>query len=270
VFVRSVEILIQNLNNQEIYTKVNISQEEADAVLKSLGNDNTTNNKNLLRELCFGGDLETYLPNYSGWSNRNKRYKLIFKLLKLLPESLQVTIGCNQETIHPRKSTLYGISEVERSHAYLTLMNKLNESKDLKDEKTHLNNLLDLVRWAHDGDRAVKDYRKSFAPTSWATHSRNLVSDQILDTWIDETNNSEELINKPGGFERSLPEFDEWATSLDECFKRQAALRVSAAGLGGTVCVHSLSSISNEVIQWLKAKEFTVRTVHPGPSYDIL
>jgi len=57
---------------------------------------------------------------------------------------------------------------------------------------------------------------------------------------------------------------------LDEKFQNQAALRVAAAGLGGSICIHSLNSIANEVISWLKNKGCSVRTVHPGPSFDIL
>jgi hypothetical protein len=56
--------------------------------------------------------------------------------------------------------------------------------------------LLNFVRWAHDGDRAVEDYRNDFKSTAWASHSRNLLSDQILDTWI--MNEQEEISNKPG------------------------------------------------------------------------
>jgi hypothetical protein len=47
-------------------------------------------------------------------------------------------------------------------------------------------------------------------------------------------------------------------------------LRVSAAGLGGSVCVHSMSSISSDVISWLKRNGLTSNLVHPGPSYTVL
>jgi len=57
---------------------------------------------------------------------------------------------------------------------------------------------------------------------------------------------------------------------LDEKFQNKAALRVASAGLGGSVCIHSLSSIANEVVSWLKNKGCTVRTVNPGPSFEIL
>jgi hypothetical protein len=277
VFIHSVELIIKSLINEEAYTKVGITKEESIAVLKSFGLDENGNlisgniknknslgsNKSLLRELCFGGDLEKNLSSNSGWQNRHKRYNLVFRLLKLLPESSNVSIGGHDEIVHPRKAALFGISEVERCHGYLALVNKLNETADSK----YLIKLLNFVRWAHDGDRAVQDYRKDFSPTPWATDRRNQVSDAILDWWI--SNEGEEITDKPGGFERSLPEFDEWATSLDETFQKQAALRVAAAGIGGSVCVHSLNSVANDVIQWLKHKGLSVRTIQPGPSFDI-
>ena len=280
VFIYSVETLIKNLSDEDIYTKVGIAKEESAMILKSFGldanggiicNDNKTkkligssgSEKSLLRELCCGGDLEKNLANHSEKQSRHKRYNLIFKLLKLLPESVNVSIGGHDETIHPRKAALFGISEVERCHSYLALMNELNQKTDEK----NLTKLLNLVRWAHDGDRAVQDYRKDFSPTSWAKNERNLVTDEVLDSWI--MNDQEELIDKPGGFERSLPEFDEWATNLDDTFNKQAALRVSAAGIGGTMCVHSLNTIASDVVSWLKNKGFSVRTIHPGPSFNI-
>ena len=277
VFIYSVELIIKSLINEEVYRNVGITKQESIAVLKSFGLDengaliseNSKNksslgsSKSLLRELCFGGNFEKNLSSHSGWLNRYKRYNLIFRLLKLLPESVGVSIAGHDETIHPRKTALYGISEVERCHGYLALVNKLNDTSDSK----YVDKLLNFVRWAHDGDRAVQDYRKDFSPTPWATDKRNLVSDNILDLWI--SNEREEITDKPGGFERSLPEFDEWATSLDEKFHKQAALRVSAAGIGGSMCVHALNSVANDVILWLKNEGFSVRTIHPGPSFDI-
>lgn len=182
-------------------------------------------------------------------------------MLKLLPETENVTIAGNEEIINARKAVLYGISETERCYEYVALMNSLNSSQITTCPPSHL---LNLVRWSHNGDRAVVDYRNDFKQTPWAKDRLNLVSDEILDKWI--ANPREGLTDKSGGFERSLPEFDEWATSIDEKFNKQAALRVSAAGLGGTVCVHSLSSIASDVIAWLKKKGLVARVVRPGPS----
>jgi hypothetical protein len=44
-----------------------------------------------------------------------------------------------------------------------------------------------------------------------------------------------ELTACVGGFERSLPEIDEMADELHRAFEGKAALRVSAAGMGGKV-----------------------------------
>ena len=274
VFVYSIESIIEQLKDENKLKSFGITNDESNAVLKSFGyelNRETNqysiidlNRKPLLRELCSGGELERILPSHSGSTNRHKRYNLIFKLLKFLPESIEVMIGDSKEIIHPRKSALYGISEIERCYGYLEIMNELcNKSSEGK----HLYKLLNLIRWAHDGDRVISDYRKDFQPTDWANNERNLVNDKILDSWI--SNDEEEIFNKPGGFERSLPEFDEWANSLDETFKKQAVLRVSAAGLGGTICVHSLSKVSKDVEIWLKQKGLSVQTINPGPSYEI-
>jgi len=194
VFVRSVEIIIESLTDELKYSKVGITKEEAETVLNALSNEIANNSsKPLLRELCVGGKLEKNFSNYSGWNNRHRRYNLIFKILKLLPESIEVSIGDHTDTIYPRKSTLYGISEIERCHGYLAMMNRLNNQNA---EKKHVMKLLNFVRWAHDGDRAVEDYRNDFKPTAWASDSRNLLSDQILDKWI--MNEHEEISNKPG------------------------------------------------------------------------
>ena len=152
---------------------------------------------------------------------------------------------------------------------YINIMEKLIQSK------LHLNNnldlvdqLLNLVKWAHDGDRAVEDYRNDFKLTGWSLNKRNIVSDEILENWA--KNEKEEIINKPGGFERSLPEIDELVDGLDECFKGKAAMRISAAGVGGMVCVHCSSAILGSVIDWLNKKDVTVRIVRPGPTYEII
>ena len=194
VFVRSVEIIIQSLTDEQKYSAVGITKEEAVAVLKALETESVNNSsKSLLRELCVGGQLEKNFSKYSGWNNRHRRYNLIFKILKLLPESIEVSIGDHTDKIHPRKSALYGISEIERCHGYLAMMNRLNNKNA---EKKHIMKVLNFVRWAHDGDRAVQDYRNNFEPTAWASDSRNLLSDQTLDAWI--MNEEEEISNKPG------------------------------------------------------------------------
>lgn len=76
-----------------------------------------------------------------------------------------------------------------------------------------------------------------------------------------------ELSLKCGGFQRSLPDFDEMADEMTKTFKEKAALRISAAGLGGTVCVHTTIKKLNSVITWLNQKNFiNIRKIdYPGP-----
>ena len=275
VFINSVETIIKSLFDENIYSKANITKKEANDVLNSFGIEIDissydlyaslsskiffNNDKALLRELSSGGYLEKRL----GYQ-KHQRYNLIFRLLKLLPESSVINIEDEYLRIYPRKSTLYGISEIERCYEYISLMNSLN----ISNSNEFVSKILDLVRWAHDGDRAFVDYRNDFKPTNWSNNARSFVSDDTLDNWIE--NENEELVNKSGGFERSLPEFDEWADKLDEVFEKKAALRVSAAGLGGTVCIHSLRSISSDVILWLQKYGLAPKIIHPGPSYNII
>ncbi|KAN0032953.1 hypothetical protein ACTFIV_006895 [Dictyostelium citrinum] len=76
-----------------------------------------------------------------------------------------------------------------------------------------------------------------------------------------------ELSLKCGGFQRSLPDFDEMADEMTKIFKEKAALRISAAGLGGCVCVHTTNKKLNSVISWLNQKNFiNIRKIdYPGP-----
>ncbi len=44
-------------------------------------------------------------------------------------------------------------------------------------------------------------------------------------------------------------------------------MRVSAAGLGGSVCIHTLGSMASDVLSWLESKGLSARVVRPGPSF---
>ncbi|EGC35733.1 hypothetical protein DICPUDRAFT_47540 [Dictyostelium purpureum] len=75
-----------------------------------------------------------------------------------------------------------------------------------------------------------------------------------------------ELSLKMGGFQRSLPDFDDLADELYSTFKEKAALRVAAAGLGGNVCIHVYYKKINSVIDWISKRNFNVRKIDfPGP-----
>ncbi|KAF2076817.1 hypothetical protein CYY_001894 [Polysphondylium violaceum] len=67
-----------------------------------------------------------------------------------------------------------------------------------------------------------------------------------------------ELSLKAGGFQRSLPEFDQLSDDLYKEFNHMAAMRVSAAGLGGSVCIHVTKSVVNDVIEWMSNRNFKI------------
>jgi len=74
-----------------------------------------------------------------------------------------------------------------------------------------------------------------------------------------------ELALKPGGFQRSLPEFDQLSDILYKEFNHMAAMRISAAGLGGSVAVHAHHSVVNSVIAWMSSKNFKICRIEcPG------
>lgn len=241
----------------------------------------------LLRELCLGGALDAeelaggLNHDMMGWSQRHARYNLIFRLLRILPD------GASQPSHlrHLRKAALYGMSEVERGWVYLQTLRMISDAGD--DSVGACERLLDLVRLSHDGDRACTDYRqlavegntssagsaegqskRVFAPSQWASHVRNRHCDKTVQGWIA---SEAELVDCVGSFERSLPEVDEMADLLDKKFDRQAALRISAAGLGGKVCIHVRAGSVQAVVDFLVEEHgWTVRRLHPGSATQIL
>ena len=78
------------------------------------------------------------------------------------------------------------------------------------------------------------------------------------------------------------------ADLLDATFDRRAALRVSAAGLGGrcasfplvlltscshidcSVSVHVCTDIQPQVVQFFEARGWKVRCLHPGPPTELM
>jgi len=189
----------------------------------------------------------------------------VFRALRLIPETHEAQGHCYT----PRKVALYGLSEVERGTVYLDQLQTIASSPAdcLTD---HRQRLLQLVRWSHDGDRACVDYRRAsetlgpscFEFTEWG---KRLQCD--LDTWIQ---NGADLVECVGGFERSLPELDEMADELDVVFGKQAAARVSAAGLGGQMCIHAYEEIAGEVASYLVSRGWPVRTLQPGSPTQVL
>lgn len=136
----------------------------------------------LLRELCHGGSLEQLAPDLAGWSRRHRRYRLLYRALKLLPE-LYVHAAPNAQRgvlLHLRKAALYGLSEVERGSEYLLCMDEIAriqteaaaaKSSGASSDSTasssvaaqlssRVQRILRLSALCHDGDRAVTDYRR--------------------------------------------------------------------------------------------------------------
>lgn len=239
----------------------------------------------LLRELAAGGSLELHqlgssklLDALAGEEGKEKRYNLIYRLLKLLPESWQEEGFLGGRTSCLRKVALYGISEVERGMSYLANIDTMNESASATDVAAAKDRVLELARMAHNGDRATVDYRKMkpnaltdketgcglssfFEHTAWHDDKRNDVSDATLDHW---SKTNKPLTSAQGGFERSLPEIDEMADDLDRVFNRVAALRVSAAGLGGNCTIHVETQMEQTITQYLEERSWSVRRVTPG------
>ncbi|RNA00275.1 hypothetical protein BpHYR1_047736 [Brachionus plicatilis] len=245
VFSYSLNLIKKSFLNMEKIKSVRIG----DLSVKSL----IDREDFLLRDLCAGGRLESF------YANKFKRYNLIFRLLKLLPQKVNVVVGTKEEVIWPRKSTLFGLSEVERCHEYVQMMTNFDAN--------NVSYLFDLIKFSHNGDRACVDFRNDFEPTVWQSNRNNHITDELLDEWIE--NENELLCDKSGGFERSLPIFDEWADQLETTFSHKAALRVSAAGLGGNICVHTVNSIANDVVNWFEEKSLSVTVIKPGPSFKL-
>ena len=126
VYCRAAEIICSSVQAQA--ARIGLTEEEATAVCQALlgrrrGEESEQEEEGrggpLLRELCSGGLLEDWLPELAGWERRQLRYGVVYRLLLLLPLTLDHEHGGQRYELHPRKAALYGISEVERGAAYL-------------------------------------------------------------------------------------------------------------------------------------------------------
>lgn len=193
----------------------------------------------LLRELAAGGRLERLVPD------RRARHSLVFRLLALLPPG-------------SRAAALYGVSECERGQRYLEAL-----------AAGRVDEVLELVRWSHNGDRAAVDYRRTgFPPTAWSTTPEFLCRDTDLVAWAA---SGRDLALVSGAFQRSIPDLDEMADELHALLGGRAALRVAAAGLGGTACVHCAGDEAASAAEaHLCARGWTVRRVEAGAPARLL
>eukprot|EP01132_Coremiostelium_polycephalum_P009325 gene9325-11432_t len=155
VFLETINIIRSNFTHSLEKSKLitGLSSHEIEKVLICFEKETP-----LLRDLSLGGYIEIVLPELK--NNKWKRYLLIYRILKILPEQIEI----ENITYWVRKSVLYALSELERGEWYQYI----------------------------------------------------------------------ELSLKPGGFQRSLPEFDEISDEFFTKFNENAAMRISAAGLGGS------------------------------------
>lgn len=142
------------------------------------------------------------------------------------------------------------------------------------DAQRHIAAMLGLVARAHDGDRAVTDYRPDgkLRATAWRDDPLNAVDDDTLRRLALECDQRPDgdaidtalLHWRAGGFERSIGAVDEradelhrwcaWFSGAADCrllrprsLHGRAELRIAAAGLGGAVAVHCFVDVAAQV-----------------------
>ncbi|GAM28533.1 hypothetical protein SAMD00019534_117090 [Acytostelium subglobosum LB1] len=235
-FVEAIAMLNQRIffAKEETMRVTGLDQRQINAITKCLSPNLDNNTPPLLRELAAGGLIETELPELK--DNIYNRYILTYRLLKALPEQSDV----GGVTLWLRKSVLYALSEIERGIEYKRIIGRWVTYEEKANEET-TRELMRIVKAAHDGDKQTVDYRNNFETTPWGVLEQHSCSDQQLDKYIQFLTNNIDSAHKdcnlahvPGGFQRSLPEIDQLADSIYQQFKGLAALRVAAAGLGGS------------------------------------
>lgn len=115
----------------------------------------------------------------------------------------------------------------------------------------------------------------AFTPTVWSTFPANTFTDTAMLSRISisisiSKHHQQDLTRCVGGFERSLPEIDEMADEVRRRFPRQAALRVSAAGLGGRVVVLCAAAVATAVVRFLEQAGWPCRMPQPGAPNEVL
>ena len=227
-YIVAVEMMMKALDRPERYERVGLTSEEAKSLktalvtheavvfegadgddqvplpkptssvspisLSPLSQRSPSPSTGLLRELCHGGAIETLLPPVRGWEKRHRRYKLIYQLLKLIPERYVHVISSSSSPgktilLYLRKAALYGLAELERGHEYLRCLDGIRRiRREMQstpmDSNPHpssssvslssispsidsyVNRILHLTALCHDGDRACVDYRRLRDATS--------------------------------------------------------------------------------------------------------
>ncbi|EFA85107.1 hypothetical protein PPL_02104 [Heterostelium album PN500] len=265
VFVESVKFFQTSIefNLEQSMKQSGLSKDELNAVKLSLENG-------LLRELTVGGRIISYLPELE---NKRKRAILTFKMLKLLPEEIEI----DGIKLWMRKSILYALSEIERGFVYQELVQSLSSGAlNQQQKKLFVERLMTIVKKAHEGDKQTTDYRNGFSKTAWGEMEQSNYTDLAFDNNIKTLSGKDDndfdvgLYYYPGGYQRSLPEIDELAHLISTQFSGTAALRIAAAGLGGSVCVHCHIDQQKEVKDLLSKHNYIVRGVEPASPSSVI
>lgn len=241
----------------------------------------------LLRELCDGGSLESLGGHQlAGWPNRHRRYELIFRALKLLPERYLHPVPTQKKylLLDLRKAALYGLAELERGAEYLRCLDDIRTGKQSAGDTParidpQLNRILELTALCHDGDRAVVDYRHLLLPSEVPTVDAFLAGCQrhpsapdgfsmpvcsarffartpwssdprndVSDRAIDGwvSSGRQELADLPGGFERGLIDMDEMADLVHERYAGRACSSAPPSRLSASIRI-SAAGLSGRV-----------------------
>lgn len=253
-----------------------LTDEERSILLQALTTSSAT--KPLLRELALGGALCKAVPDTVA------RHSLVLRALQLIPErdeSSDAGLPLSAPAmVCPRAAAAYGIAETERVRLYAAahaacaaLPESAWPSADallaagVEALPEAAQRALQLVRAAHDGDRAVLDVRTG-EPTAWAD---TLGALHLPADWLAaQAGAGADLALLPGSFQRSVVELDDAADDLRQSLHGLAELRVAGAGLGGTAVIHAPSAVLPQVLAWCKAQAWPARVVNPGPGLDVL
>jgi galactokinase len=196
------------------------------------------------------------------FANPEERSKAIYRVLAAIPqrvtrEQLLTAMPEFNEKLnavfvtHPeppdgyalRGMVLYGLAENERGFEYMR-----------QAKAGDLNGLLELMRIAHDGDRAAK-FQSADDPNGVESAFEYKASDNDLSFWRKQPQKNP-VWQKPGYFERSIEPVDRLCDLIQQRFGYTAAGRIAAAGLGGAVTVLAQSESVDEIREFLKKQGY--------------
>jgi galactokinase len=147
-----------------------------------------------------------------------------------------------------RNIAVFGLSEIERSIAFMTACRNENIGKIIR-----------LFRMTQDGDR-MKKYH--FRRNKWVPEDFNSsLSDQRLDELVQVLEHNPDslvtrLLNHPGGFNRSMPQMDLIADIIQKYFPTEAGICVMGAGKGGEMHAVVVKEHLDSFIKVLKSEYY--------------